>query len=227
MKPKDVRVLRVNCDHSEGGKWRVHLLEEEWNKLCESYERIFQDRFDLLTVETKEGMLASEWVMRTARAERECNDLRNEVARLKQDAIAFRNACDSAEAALKQALNEYERVAEALGLADWAEGQGICKVAPFEDVLAAAREYQRLRGEVEELRWGNEMACENTPNPACECPGCATARERSDRNETGPSAWEYRCEACGVSLADVEVGGKKLPRVRRCDCCLPKRTEVA
>lgn len=80
MRPKDVRVLRVNCDHSESGKWRVHLLEEEWKALSESYERIFQDRYDLLTVHTKEGMLASEWLMRTATAERERDEERAELA---------------------------------------------------------------------------------------------------------------------------------------------------
>lgn len=117
MKPKDVRVLRVNCDHSESGKWRVHLLEEEWKALSESYERIFQDRYDLLTVHTKEGMLASEWVMRTATAE---------------------------------------------------------------------RERDQLRKEVERLRWGNDMACENTPTAGCECPGCETARDRAVRGETQP-----------------------------------------
>lgn len=77
MKPKDVRVLRVNCGHSEGGRWRVHLLEEEWKALSESYDRIFQDRYDLLTVHTKEGMLASEWLMRTATAERERDEARH------------------------------------------------------------------------------------------------------------------------------------------------------
>lgn len=50
----------------------------------------------------------------------------------------------------------------------------------------ALAEIERLRAEVERLRWGNEMACENTPNPGCHCPGCETARERADRGETGP-----------------------------------------
>ena len=83
MKPKDVRVLRVlrvNCDHSEHSKWRVHLLEEEWKALSESYDRIFQDRYELLTVHTKEGMLASEWLMRTATAERERDEARERCA---------------------------------------------------------------------------------------------------------------------------------------------------
>ncbi len=82
LKPRDARVLRVSCEHSDGGRFRVHLTEEDWARVSASYERIFQDRYDLLTVESKEGLLSSEWLMRTARAERECNDLRNEVARL-------------------------------------------------------------------------------------------------------------------------------------------------
>ena len=80
MKPKDVRVLKVYCDHSDFGKWSIHLLEEEWKALSESYDRIFQDRYDLLTVHTKEGMLASEWLMRTATAERERDEARAERA---------------------------------------------------------------------------------------------------------------------------------------------------
>ncbi len=98
---------------------------------------------------------------------------------------------------------------------------------PSDELNRLRAENEALRKRVADLEWGNEMACENTPNPACECPGCETARERAARGESGPSAWEYRCEACGVNLADVEVDGKKLPRVRRCDCCLPKRTEGA
>lgn len=50
----------------------------------------------------------------------------------------------------------------------------------------ARNEVERLHADVERLRWGNEMACENTPQPACQCPGCETARERADRGETGP-----------------------------------------
>lgn len=117
LRPKDARVLRVSCEESGSGVFRVHLSEGDWERIVAGYERLFQDRFDLLTVQTKEGMLASEWVMRTAQAERERDELRNEVAR---------------------------------------------------------------------LRWGEEMACENTPNPACECPGCETARERATRGESGP-----------------------------------------
>ena len=50
----------------------------------------------------------------------------------------------------------------------------------------ARAEIERLRTYVDRFQWANEMGCENTPNPACQCPGCETARERADRGETGP-----------------------------------------
>lgn len=117
MKPKDVRVLRVDCDHSENGKWRVHLLEDEWKALSESYDRIFQDRYDLLTVHTKEGMLASEWLMRTATAERERDQLRKEVESLKAQlecAQAFHDVAakerDLARTQIASAMREREEL---------------------------------------------------------------------------------------------------------------------
>lgn len=45
------------------------------------------------------------------------------------------------------------------------------------------RERDEARAEVARLRWGNEMACENTPTRGCECPGCGLARERAERGE--------------------------------------------
>lgn len=45
------------------------------------------------------------------------------------------------------------------------------------------REFRAMRAEVARLRWGNEMACENTPTRGCECPGCGLARERAERGE--------------------------------------------
>lgn len=51
---------------------------------------------------------------------------------------------------------------------------------------ALATECDRLRGEVKQLRWAQEMGCENTPTRGCECPGCETARERAERGEGGP-----------------------------------------
>lgn len=37
-----------------------------------------------------------------------------------------------------------------------------------------------------QLLWASDMACENTPNPKCECPGCETARARAENGEAGP-----------------------------------------
>ena len=51
---------------------------------------------------------------------------------------------------------------------------------------AAVKEINRLKKRLEQLEWGNEMACENTPNPACECSGCETARSRAENGEAGP-----------------------------------------
>lgn len=99
------------------------------------------------------------------------------------------NVDEAAEAAVKEInrlKRDYDRIADAMGLADWAEGQGFCHVAPVEDVIDAAREYQLLKSEVERLRWGNDMACENTPTAGCECPGCETARSRAENGEAGP-----------------------------------------
>lgn len=48
------------------------------------------------------------------------------------------------------------------------------------------KERDEARAEVARLRWGNEMACENTPTKGCECPGCGLARERAERGEDGP-----------------------------------------
>lgn len=44
----------------------------------------------------------------------------------------------------------------------------------------------KLEYRVAQLEWGNEMACENTPNAQCECSGCSTARARAEQGEVGP-----------------------------------------
>lgn len=49
------------------------------------------------------------------------------------------------------------------------------------------REIAVLRDEVERLRVDNEMACQNTPWPGCDCPGCMTARERAEAEQKGGS----------------------------------------
>lgn len=52
--------------------------------------------------------------------------------------------------------------------------------------LEALAELDEAKAEITRLRWGEEMACENTPNSSCECPGCETARERAEKGEATP-----------------------------------------
>ena len=56
----------------------------------------------------------------------------------------------------------------------------------FVELNQLRAENKALRERVAEFEWANEMACENTPNPSCDCAGCSTARERADRGEAGP-----------------------------------------
>jgi len=52
--------------------------------------------------------------------------------------------------------------------------------------LEALAELDEAKAEITRLRWGEEMACENTPNSSCECSGCETARERAEKGEATP-----------------------------------------
>jgi len=54
--------------------------------------------------------------------------------------------------------------------------------------LEALAELDEATAEIERLRWGNEMACENTSVASCDCPGFMVARDRAERNITGPEA---------------------------------------
>lgn len=65
--------------------------------------------------------------------------------------------------------------------------------------LVALAELAEATAEIERLRWGNEMACENTPVASCDCPGCMVARDRAERNITGPEG--RRC-ACQIEAGD-------------------------
>lgn len=65
--------------------------------------------------------------------------------------------------------------------------------------LEALAELDEAIAEIERLRWGNEMACENTPVSSCDCSGCMVARDRAERNVTGPEG--KRC-ACQLEAGD-------------------------
>jgi chromosome segregation ATPase len=62
---------------------------------------------------------------------------------------------------------------------------------PHEQEIQALRDSRDKWAETarklgEQLEWTNEMACENTPTPGCECPGCSLARDRARRGVAGP-----------------------------------------
>lgn len=44
---KDIRVLRVSCEHSLEGDFRVHLTEKDWSSLCEAFDSVQRDNVDL------------------------------------------------------------------------------------------------------------------------------------------------------------------------------------
>jgi DNA repair ATPase RecN len=44
---KDIRVLRVSCEHSLEGVFRVHLAEKDWSALCDAFDSVQRDNVDL------------------------------------------------------------------------------------------------------------------------------------------------------------------------------------
>lgn len=63
---------------------REHL--KEMAELRSQNDRLRQDRYDALSVTSKDGLLASEWVARAGKAERQVAELRAVVERLPKDA---------------------------------------------------------------------------------------------------------------------------------------------
>ena len=64
-------------------------------------DRLYQDRHDMLGVKTTEGLSASEWMMRTATAERERDALRDELDTARNTQAAEDAATDHEMSALR------------------------------------------------------------------------------------------------------------------------------
>ena len=104
--------------------------------------------------------------------------------------------CGQCVDAIRKELDEsraaFLAAAQAICIVYEAEGHAPAP-GPVETVVEAIRDAARAKGrlievemKLEQLQWGNEMACENTPHPACSCPGCETARDRARRGVAGP-----------------------------------------
>lgn len=97
-----------------------------------------------------------------------------------------------ADSEVNEARGAFLAAAQAIGIVYEAEGHAPAP-GPVETVVEAIRDAARAKGrlievemKLEQLQWGNEMACENTPHPACECAGCSLARDRARRGVAGP-----------------------------------------
>ena len=85
--------------------------------------------------------------------------------------------------------------------------------------LEALAELDEAKAEITRLRWGEKMACENTPNSSCECSGCETARADTDAkvkaeweklfNERN-RLWREEADRVGAVKLLLEANG--------CDC---------
>lgn len=109
------------------------------------------------------GHVGPSWCSGRPSARAEANALREEVARLTRER-------DEARA-------DFDLVAEALGLAEWPEGQGGCRVAPVQEIVSYAREARKASERLPEMSEALSMSCE-TPPARCECAGCSYAREK-------------------------------------------------
>jgi len=83
------------------------------------------------------------------------------------------------------------KMREALRAAEKRELEALSELNEREADIQALRDSRDKWAETarklgEQLEWSNEMACENTPTPKCECPGCSLARDRAERGVAGP-----------------------------------------
>lgn len=63
---------------------RLAEAEKERDRLVAENDRLRQDRYDALSVTSKDGLLASEWVARTGKAERESKALSARIRELEE-----------------------------------------------------------------------------------------------------------------------------------------------
>lgn len=124
----------------------------------------------------------------------ETRDLRARVAEMEKNATRFvlkerdqlrcrAEAAEARMAEMERALDvcraELDAARAAVGEA-WFTGGVTLAEAIERKCRALEIDAAKSAAEVERFRRDNEMACENTPWPECDCPGCETARERAE-----------------------------------------------
>lgn len=107
-----IEARRENAATSdEAASADVDALIAEVRRLCVQNDQLRRDRYEALTVHTKEGLLASEWLARTGRAEATVKRVTGLAAKWRaepgnrsedENAYSARNECaDELEAALR------------------------------------------------------------------------------------------------------------------------------
>ena len=166
--------------HVEGG-WQARVLDAERERNAAQAKAVDFERdwyaakseFGTAMAKMREALRAAEQRALDAECERDACRGMEQAAEMRAERL-FRD---------RALVDERARKAAQLLIAE----VGADRPMNVEEAAeAAVKEINRLKRRLEQLEWGNEMACENTPNTACECPGCETARERSTRGETGP-----------------------------------------
>jgi hypothetical protein len=74
---------------------RTRIMAEELLAAQARADRLHKDRYDLLSLKTKDGMSAAEWQMRTATAEGKVRNAQAEAARLRKFVAFFRRCFDN------------------------------------------------------------------------------------------------------------------------------------
>jgi hypothetical protein len=152
----------------------------------------------LLLGSPKEGLIEAVRVLMAERdeAQNEVKKLNMRVSDLKfalgTDSVGWFDRAKANERERDEARAERDQLREELARLHRLAPTGTYTVSlPHEQELQALSDSRDKWAETarklgEQLEWSNEMACENTPTPGCECPGCETARDRARRGVAGP-----------------------------------------
>lgn len=185
----------------------VERLERELMEANDRADRAVKDRAAVLDVKTKEGMTCSEWLMRTAKAEKEVDDLKQQVAQLREEseklleAEVELNARQFCEFAHEIALPGTRLLASPTDMISWGK---------FKEVVEAlVTAHTTLRGLVHELMetWVNgRKVCDGIPLSLRERVEGALPREGGAQEPTERQIREMFMRGVKAAEADPKGG---------------------